>query len=67
MAEKNEITVTIAPDGSVQLETRGLVGETCLDETKDLERALGHVKSRAKTSEYYVQRGTVSGTVKRRL
>jgi hypothetical protein len=67
MAEKHEITVTIAPDGSVQLETRGLVGESCLDATKDLERALGNVRSRAKTSEYYVQRGTVAGSVKRRL
>lgn len=66
MAEKHEITVTIAPDGSVQLETRGLVGGSCLEETKDLERALGSVKSRARTSEYYVQRGAVSGTVKRK-
>ena len=67
MADKHEITITIAADGAVQLETRGLVGESCLDETKDLERALGRVKTRAKTSEYYVQRGTVSGAVKRKL
>jgi hypothetical protein len=66
MAEKHEITVTIAPDGTVQLETRGLTGESCLDETKELERALGRVERRTKTSEYYQQRGTVTGTVKRR-
>jgi hypothetical protein len=66
MAEKHEITITIAPDGTVRLETRGLVGESCMDETKDLERALGRVRSRTKTSEYYVQRGTVTGAVKRR-
>jgi hypothetical protein len=67
MAEKHEITITIAPDGSVQLETRGLVGESCLGETKDLEQALGRVENRAKTSEYYVQRGTVTGSIKRKL
>lgn len=67
MADKHEITITIAPDGSVQLETRGLVGESCLAETKDLERALGRVDRRTKTSEYYAQRGTVTGSIKRKL
>jgi hypothetical protein len=66
MAEKSEITVTIGPDGAVRLETRGLVGESCLEETKGLERALGRVTGRTKTSEYYVQRGTVTGTVRRK-
>lgn len=67
MAERHEITVTIAPDGTVRFETRGLVGESCLAETKDLERALGRVTRRTKTSEYYAQRNAVTGTVKRRF
>lgn len=66
MADRQEITVTIAPDGTVQLETRGLVGESCMDETKQLERSLGRVERRTKTSEYYQQRGAVTGAVKGR-
>ena len=50
----------------MQLETRGLGGESCLEETKGLERALGRVERRTKTTEYYQQRSAVTGTVKRR-
>ncbi len=53
MAEKLEIVVTIAPDGTVKLETHGLKGQACLAETEALEKALGTVKSRIRTAEWY--------------
>lgn len=53
MAERLEIVVTIAPDGAVKLETHGLKGQACLAETEALEKALGTVKSRSRTAEWY--------------
>jgi len=53
VAEKLEIVVTIAPDGTVKLETHGLKGQACLAETEALEEALGTVRSRTRTAEWY--------------
>jgi uncharacterized protein GlcG (DUF336 family) len=55
VAEKVEIEVTITPDGQVKLETHGLKGASCLAETEALEKALGKVVGRRKTSEFYQQ------------
>jgi hypothetical protein len=55
VADKIEIEVTIRPDGTVELETRGLKGTTCLAETEALEKQLGRVVRREKTSEFYQQ------------
>lgn len=41
--EIQEIEVTIAKDGSVQIAVRGVKGKACLDLTQDLEQALGGV------------------------
>jgi len=62
LAERLEIEVLITPEGEVQLVTRGLKGQACLEETRALEAALGQVKSRTKTSEFYqVAAGTRAG------
>jgi hypothetical protein len=53
MASQVKLEIEIAPDGTVKIETKGLKGESCLHETESLEKALGTVKSRSKTSEYY--------------
>jgi hypothetical protein len=60
MADKIQLEIAIDPDGNVRFETKGLKGESCLAETESLERALGEVASRAKTSDYYAG-GTQSG------
>jgi hypothetical protein len=65
VAEKLEIEVIIGPDGKVSLETRGLKGQSCLAETRGLEKALGRVVRREKTPEYYQQAGTARGKVRR--
>jgi hypothetical protein len=38
-----EIEITIAKDGSVQIQVRGAQGKACLDLTHDLETALGGI------------------------
>ncbi|MGA8890783.1 MAG: DUF2997 domain-containing protein [Anaeromyxobacteraceae bacterium] len=64
MADKIEIELLFTPDGEVRLETRGLKGKTCMEETESLERAIGTVKDREKTSEYYQQHTAVKGTTR---
>ena len=64
MAEKIEIELTFTPEGEVRIETHGLKGKTCVNETEALERALGTVKEREKTSEYYQQPTTAKGTTR---
>ena len=55
MADKTELDITIGPDGEVRIVTHGLKGQACLAETKDLEKALGEVKQREKTREFYLE------------
>ena len=66
MADKVEIVVTIAPDGSVHLETHGLKGQSCMAETEALEKALGKVARRERTSEFYQKATEVKTAVKGR-
>ncbi len=65
MAEKLEIVVTLLPDGTVHLETHGLQGQSCLDETAALEKALGRVSRREKTAEFWRQTASATSSVKR--
>ena len=53
MAVKREMTVSIGPDGEVEIEVDGVKGKDCLDFTKWLEDELGVVTARTQTSEYY--------------
>ena len=66
MAEKAEIEVVIGPDGTVRIETRGLHGEACVEETKALEKAVGRVERREKTREYYGQSSPTKTDVRNR-
>ena len=66
MADKAELDIAVAPDGTVRIATRGLHGEACVEETKALEAALGKVLRREKTSEYYGQAATSKAGVRNR-
>jgi DUF2997 family protein len=66
MAEKAEIEVVIGADGTVKIKTHGLRGESCVEETKALEQALGKVERREKTREYYEQAVKAGTGVKNR-
>lgn len=64
MADKIEIELLFTPDGEVRVKTRGLKGKTCMDETESLERAVGTVQEREKTSEFYQQPTAAKGTTR---
>ena len=66
MADRIEIEVTLSPDGEVTLVTHGLKGQACVAETAELERALGEVRAREKTGEWYQAAAAHAATVKRR-
>jgi hypothetical protein len=53
VAEKAQLEVTIGVDGEVQIVTHGLTGDACLEETRQLEKALGKVVKREKTRDFY--------------
>jgi hypothetical protein len=55
MALKKELIIEIGPDGEVKIKTEGFKGTECEEELKPIEKALGEVKSRTRTSEYYQQ------------
>ena len=46
-----QIIVTIAPDGSVQVHTIGFSGKACLATTQDLIDSLGEITSQKSTTE----------------
>ncbi len=65
MAEKKELEITIGPDGEVQVLVKCIKGQSCVEETKFLEEALGNtIESRELTSEYYEQPQSVTQTNK---
>lgn len=64
MADRIEIELVFTPDGQVRLETRGLKGKACLTETEALEKAIGTVESRTRTSEFYEQPTAAKGTTR---
>jgi len=66
VADKTELEITIGTDGRVLIVTHGLKGEACIAETKDLEKALGTVKGREKTREFYQQDEKARGSVRNR-
>lgn len=66
MADKTELGVTIGADGVVRIVTHGLKGQACLVETKGLEEALGQVKTREKTREFYLEETRTRTGVKNR-
>jgi len=53
-----KITVVVGPTGETTVTTTGFQGKGCQDATKQLERAMGLVKSDKKTPEFYNQAGT---------
>jgi hypothetical protein len=47
------IEVLVLPDGKTKVQTKGFAGNECLQASKALEAALGHVTSDRLTSEFY--------------
>lgn len=53
MAE--QITIDVAPDGSLKLTVDGCTGSKCTSLTRDLEKALGNTTHDQKKPEFYQQ------------
>ncbi|MDF2568818.1 MAG: hypothetical protein K0R55_422 [Sporomusa sp.] len=53
--DKEELEITIDANGNVSIKVAGAKGGKCLDITKPIEEALGEVKVRDMTPEYYEQ------------
>jgi DUF2997 family protein len=66
VADRIEIEVTLSPEGEVRLVTHGLKGQSCVAETEALEKALGAVTKRERTSEFYQRATAASAGVKTR-
>lgn len=47
------IELTVAPDGSTSLETKGFTGAECREASQFLEQALGQTASEQLTSEFH--------------
>jgi hypothetical protein len=63
--KRQEITVTIDQDGQATVTVSGIGGPGCEAATEALERALGAVRSRERTSEYYQVRQQQVSTVRK--
>lgn len=50
---KEQIEITVAADGQVQLHVKGVKGKSCVDLTREIEQKLGQVVERRETAEYY--------------
>ena len=51
--ERHALEVVIAAHGRVTVEVKGAKGEACLEYVDLFEKAVGRVKSKKLTSEYY--------------
>jgi hypothetical protein len=47
------IEVIVSPQGETTVQTKGFIGEDCLQASKFLEQALGTTTSERKTTEFY--------------
>lgn len=51
---KNKYTFTISPSGEVKMEYEGVTGAQCLEETKEIELAIGGQQvDSGKTDDFY--------------
>ena len=63
--EWQEIIVTINQDGQATVSVSGIDGPGCLAATEALEQALGAIRSRERTPEYYRARQQQASTVRK--
>ena len=63
--KRQEITVTIDQDGQAAVTVNGIDGPGCEAATEAIERALGAVRSREHTPEYYRARQQQTSTVRK--
>jgi hypothetical protein len=50
---EREFELTIAPDGSVELQIKGYKGSSCLEAMRMFEKIVGELKEQQQTREFY--------------
>lgn len=53
MTIRKIIEITVSPDGSTKVETKGYTSSDCREASRELERSLGTVESERLTGEFY--------------
>lgn len=53
--EMQELEITIDNEGNVKVEVSGIRGEGCRALTKNIENAVGEIRERTCTADYYEQ------------
>lgn len=64
VAGKKEIEITIAPDGTVHVEVKGVKGKSCVELVKFLEESLGEPTERKLKPDYYERDGHIADTAR---
>lgn len=62
---QREFEITIAADGSVEVQVQGYKGRRCLDAMKIFQEIVGEVKSQSLTHEYYAPEEDVRINIER--
>ena len=60
---RKELEISISPDGTVRVGTRGVKGKACVDLVKFLEESLGQVSERNLKPDYYEREGYITDRV----
>ena len=64
MAIREELIITVNPDGTLKIKTEGFKGSDCEAELKPLAEALGTTTATERSSDYYQQSNQQKGNVK---
>lgn len=59
-----EVDITIAPDGTVHVDVKGVKGKSCVDLVKFLEESLGEPSDRKYKPEYYDRDGYITDSAR---
>ena len=62
---REEIIVTITPDGRAIVTVKGVGGPRCEELTAELEQALGVVREKQRTTEYYQAQQNATMSIRR--
>lgn len=62
---REEIIVTITPDGRATVTVKGVGGPRCDELTSDLEQALGIVREKQRRAEYYQSQQNTNASIRR--
>ena len=61
---REEIIVTITPDGRAVVTVKGVGGPRCEELTSELEQALGIIREKKRTPEYYQAQQTRTTSIR---